>query len=516
MENSIENNEEEEEEEGEEEENEQEQKQKHIEEKKNPKLSKSETSRFNNNYATKRTNHYYKDYQKMDQNSLSVGERMYFQYRDQLPKKEAMKKKLEEERMEEESKELIFHPKISKRSRELAGKSNEKIEDRLLELGMAQKQKKIRDISQKAIMEGAKTPYHPTLPEKSKILGDIKRRIRLEEIPTNLKGINPEYVQMSRNKSSDVLLSNIGIENHTDSDEEYHLTPKNERGRKFSLLDEISSKYSFSNMKIGGSNISSIPNNRSTTNPNSSGMRSTKGKTSMIYHRKIPKPVLKPEKSIHDYLYLEAKIIDEKKQRESNKKMKEVCPFKPHIPQSVRNLLKNRNETTSEFIARMAKTKKDNQEIKIITNNPHARDQKTGQILFKPAITRGPKNKNKREVSVNLDSYYDKKLLKNKDEIQSNEICNNLEKKKIFLERSMEIIMKMKFERYKEIFNLLDSDHDGLISSNKIKLSTLDQDLLEAMTPLLEDLQESNETMSFKQFCLKVDKLLSVKIFADK
>ena len=196
--------------------------------------------------------------------------------------------------------------------------------------------------------------------------------------------------------------------------------------------------------------------------------------------------------------------------------MKEVCPFKPHIPQSVRNLLKNRNETTSEFIARMAKTKKDNQEIKIITNNPHARDQKTGQILFKPAITRGPKNKNKREVSVNLDSYYDKKLLKNKDEIQSNEICNNLEKKKIFLERSMEIIMKMKFERYKEIFNLLDSDHDGLISSNKIKLSTLDQDLLEAMTPLLEDLQESNETMSFKQFCLKVDKLLSVKIFADK
>ena len=102
------------------------------------------------------------------------------------------------------------------------------------------------------------------------------------------------------------------------------------------------------------------------------------------------------------------------------------------------------------------------------------------------------------------------------DEIQSNEICNNLEKKKIFLERSMEIIMKMKFERYKEIFNLLDSDHDGLISSNKIKLSTLDQDLLEAMTPLLEDLQESNETMSFKQFCLKVDKLLSIKIFADK
>ena len=76
--------------------------------------------------------------------------------------------------------------------------------------------------------------------------------------------------------------------------------------------------------------------------------------------------------------------------------------------------------------------------------------------------------------------------------------------------------MKMKFERYKEIFNLLDSDQDGLISYNRIKLSSLDQDLLQAMTPLLEDLQASKDNMTFKQFCIKVDRLLSVKIFSDK
>ena len=212
---------------------------------------------------------------------------------------------------------------------------------------------------------------------------------------------------------------------------------------------------------------------------------------------------------------IKAELENEKKQRESNKKMKEICPFTPHIPQKVRNLVKNRKETPSEFIARMAKNKNENQEIKISKKSNKPRDPKTGKPLFRPNISRGPKDASQREVSVNLDSYYDKKLLQDKNEAHSSEIYNTLEKKKLFLERSMEIIMKMKFERYKEIFNLLDSDQDGLISYNRIKLSSLDQDLLQAMTPLLEDLQASKDNMTFKQFCIKVDRLLSVKIFSD-
>ena len=477
-------------------------------------MTKSETSRFNTSDIKKNdssVNHFYKDYSKMDPDTLTAGERMYFQYREQLPKKEALRKKQEEERMEEESKELSFHPKISKKSKELVKPSKEKIEDRLIESGMIQKQKQLQEISRKEIMENGKLTYQPTLREKSKILGDIKRRIRLEEIPNTISKSNANYVQLSRNKSSDILLSNnLGLENHTDSEEEYHLTPNNSQDRKFSLLDEISSKYSFSNMKID-SNISSIKNNRSTT-----PVTSTRNKTSMIYHRKIPVPQIKPEKNLHDYLYLEAKIINEKKQRESNKKMKEICPFTPHIPQKVRNLVKNRKETPSEFIARMAKNKNENQEIKISKKSNKPRDPKTGKPLFRPNISRGPKDASQREVSVNLDSYYDKKLLQDKNEAHSSEMYNTLEKKKLVLERSMEIIMKMKFERYKEIFNLLDSDQDGLISYNRIKLSSLDQDLLQAMTPLLEDLQASKDNMTFKQFCIKVDRLLSVKIFSDK
>ena len=95
-------------------------------------MTKSETSRFNTSDIKKNdssVNHFYKDYSKMDPDTLTAGERMYFQYREQLPKKEALRKKQEEERMEEESKELSFHPKISKKSKELVKPSKEKIED---------------------------------------------------------------------------------------------------------------------------------------------------------------------------------------------------------------------------------------------------------------------------------------------------------------------------------------------------------------------------------------------------
>ena len=109
-------------------------------------MTKSETSRFNTSDIKKNdssVNHFYKDYSKMDPDTLTAGERMYFQYREQLPKKEALRKKQEEERMEEESKELSFHPKISKKSKELVKPSKEKIEDRLIESGMIQKQKQL-------------------------------------------------------------------------------------------------------------------------------------------------------------------------------------------------------------------------------------------------------------------------------------------------------------------------------------------------------------------------------------
>ena len=45
-------------------------------------------------------------------------------------------------------------------------------------------------------------------------------------------------------------------------------------------------------------------------------------------------------------------------------------------------------------------------------------------------------------------------------------------------------------EAFKHIFSTLDSDHDGLISSMKIDITLIDSQLLEAISPVLIELEE--------------------------
>ena len=80
--------------------------------------------------------------------------------------------------------------------------------------------------------------------------------------------------------------------------------------------------------------------------------------------------------------------------------------------------------------------------------------------------------------------------------------------KKECLNQILNIILQNKLERYEKIFNLLDSDHDGFISSKNIKLSSLDNDTLKSFTPILEELQQSDIKINFEQFCKKLDDLI--------
>ena len=65
----------------------------------------------------------------------------------------------------------------------------------------------------------------------------------------------------------------------------------------------------------------------------------------------------------------------------------------------------------------------------------------------------------------------------------------------------------------KEIINdfveQLDSDYDGVITSKKINLSTIDNSLLLTLTPLLELLQKKNIEMDFNLFVKCLDKILN-------
>ena len=67
----------------------------------------------------------------------------------------------------------------------------------------------------------------------------------------------------------------------------------------------------------------------------------------------------------------------------------------------------------------------------------------------------------------------------------------------------------MKYKKYKELFSLLDSDQDGLISYNKIQLTKVDENVLKNISPILEELNQTKKEMNFREFCLKIDKLMT-------
>ncbi len=73
--------------------------------------------------------------------------------------------------------------------------------------------------------------------------------------------------------------------------------------------------------------------------------------------------------------------------------------------------------------------------------------------------------------------------------------------KKEYLEHTLNMIL----ERYKKIFDSLDSDNDGFISSKNIsKILDLDNDKLKNFTPIFEKLKQSNIQMNFQDFSQKL------------
>ena len=153
-----------------------------------------------------------------------------------------------------------------------------------------------------------------------------------------------------------------------------------------------------------------------------------------------------------------------------------------------------------------------NNKIKSLKLNESNNNNKN---LFIPKINLRSKNFSQKNLNINYEKIIDKNLHeKNKNENKNN---RNNQNKKIFIDHTTEIILKMKIEKYKEIFNLLDYNKNGFISHNKIKISDLNSELLLILTPIFEELQNNKDyKMNFKEFCIKSDKYLSKIIFKNK
>lgn len=89
-------------------------------------------------------------------------------------------------------------------------------------------------------------------------------------------------------------------------------------------------------------------------------------------------------------------------------------------------------------------------------------------------------------------------------------------KKTIFNEKSTKIFEKKKIRRLKQIFEMFDSDNDGIISPSKIDITNVPIEILEVYTPILHELEELNQELNFEEFLSASEKLLQTLSVSDK
>lgn len=130
-------------------------------------------------------------------------------------------------------------------------------------------------------------------------------------------------------------------------------------------------------------------------------------------------------------------------------------------------------------------------------------DPESGQPFFRPRVGRGPKARPTDPRTVGQHLYEHSKALRDKIEAKKRQALESKEQqaKTVFTrEQTNRIVEKRKLQRFAEIFKQLDSDHDGQISANRIDISCLSPDLLEALTPLFCEMEEMGQTLDEEEF----------------
>lgn len=83
-------------------------------------------------------------------------------------------------------------------------------------------------------------------------------------------------------------------------------------------------------------------------------------------------------------------------------------------------------------------------------------------------------------------------------------------------DRSTAIIEGLRKKNLLTLFNLLDSDGDGVISANRIDISRINTALLELLAPLLCELEELGDTLNQEEFLASADRLMKSLSIAEK
>lgn len=75
-------------------------------------------------------------------------------------------------------------------------------------------------------------------------------------------------------------------------------------------------------------------------------------------------------------------------------------------------------------------------------------------------------------------------------------------------QRSEQILLKRKIERFQEIFGQLRPDEQGYIAVHRIVVEEIDKPTLRVIAPVLEELESFDQTLNFPEFVDAMEELL--------
>lgn len=208
-------------------------------------------------------------------------------------------------------------------------------------------------------------------------------------------------------------------------------------------------------------------------------------------------------------LYTEAQERQLRLQEAKDNVTRSQCTFKPAINPSSKSV--SRDQSIVERLANSRLTIETNLQ-KIREKQSSLVDPQTGQEFFKPKVGRPPKlerNTDNLPIGLYLFSHNT-----SKDSSKSLEPSPSIEL--LSRQRSTQIIERLKIERFRELFEMLNPDDNEEIISNRVEPEKLSAELLTVLFPLLEELEQLGEPINFSEFCEAMSNLLQTLTPGDK
>ena len=121
-------------------------------------------------------------------------------------------------------------------------------------------------------------------------------------------------------------------------------------------------------------------------------------------------------------------------------------------------------------------------------------DPKTGRPLYRPHTGRAPRNRPKSRTESISDYLYNLSKVSN-SRIEDNGNCASAIQTK-----SNNIVKKVRNDAFSMVFRILDSDGDGMISSESIEVGKIPKEIAKIFIPILSEMEDMKCTLNLEEF----------------